>query len=164
MDENGSDSNENPLDELASQLSNALDSNSVSVNDFSADNIEGGQIQMDSSVARTVQGQAVHMEESAVGLLKADVVDISDGMVGFLNAREVSGESVSTIGLVAQDVQADDIFSVILLAGRVDGKVRAVFTPVTALAMGVGLGFAFFITKRILGRIWPFRRRQKNVS
>lgn len=161
MNDDRPDSGENPLDDFASHLSDSLDSKAVNVNDASADRVEGGQVHMDGSIARRVYGRAVHMDGSAAGFLRADVVDIDDSVVGLLAGKQTSAQDVNSFGFIAQKAEARNISSFIFLAGRVEGKVRAVFTPASALAFGAGFGLVFLVTRKILSRLWPFKRRKR---
>ena len=162
MDEQSANSGENPLDDFASKLGDALHSQAVDMNDVSANHVEGGQIHINSSAARTIRGHAVYLDGSATGFVKSDAADIDDSVVGVIVSNQVSADEVRSASVVAQDVNASTISTLLLLSGRVDGKVRAVLTPFTALAFGVGVGLSILIVKGILSRLWPFRRKKRN--
>ncbi|MCB0185962.1 MAG: hypothetical protein KDE31_16950, partial [Caldilineaceae bacterium] len=70
MDEHLYNSYDNPLEAVADELSRALNSTSVELNETSSDNIEAGQVVMRHSAARSVRANALQMEESAVAVVR----------------------------------------------------------------------------------------------
>ena len=65
-------------------------------------------------------------------------------------AQEMKLDQTHPPLVVAGRVQAQNIQTVVLLAGRVEGNVKAVFTPMTALAAGAGFALAFAAIKGIV--------------
>ena len=67
-------------------------------------------------------------------------------------------EEVATPILVAQNMRAHDIQTVALLAGHVEGNVRALLTPVAALAMGIGFASTLLLGKMLLPQLFRSAR------
>lgn len=152
MTERPSNSEENPLDDWATELSEMLDSAPINLNEKTTDSVQGGQVHMQQSSARTIDAHALRMEESAVGFVKAQSVDVDDSIVGMAVASEMSLQNVNSSILAAGDVDATEIRTVALFAQHVNGDVKTVVTPLTAILIGAGFGLAMFVLKRIAGR------------
>ena len=61
MDEQLHSSYDNPLEAIADELSRALNSTSVDLNEAATDQVEAGQVSMRQSAARAVRANALHM-------------------------------------------------------------------------------------------------------
>lgn len=151
---------ENPLEDLAAELSESLPSQSVEVKNSSVDLVEGGQVHMLQSAARSVQASALSMEESAAGFVRAGSVDANDGAVGVLLAADAQLDDVTASLVAAKQVSANDVRAFAVLAGKVDGDVKSVLTPATALAAGAGFALTLLVFRGLVSRL--FSRRQKD--
>ncbi|MCB0185964.1 MAG: hypothetical protein KDE31_16960, partial [Caldilineaceae bacterium] len=76
-----------------------------------------------------------------------------ESAIGAIVARDAVMEDVTTPMLVAQNIRANDVQTVALLAGHVEGNVRALLTPLTALAMGVGFASTLLLAKALLPKV-----------
>jgi len=139
----------NPLDEFANEFSNAWKGEPVEMNETAATHVEGGQVWMKQSAARSVQASALRLEGSAAGFVRAGMVDAHESAIGIAVAREMKLDQVSTPLLVAQQVEAKELQTVVLLAGQVRGQVKAVLTPLTALAVGAGFALTYLAAKGV---------------
>ncbi|MEZ4863367.1 MAG: hypothetical protein R3C14_18765 [Caldilineaceae bacterium] len=154
MDENLYNSYDNPLDAIADELSQALNTTSVELKDNAADTIEAGQVSMRQSAARSIRASALHMEESAAGFVRATTVDAHESAMGALIAHEATIAGATTPVVVAQNVHAKDLQTVALFATRVEGNVQTVLTPLMALAMGAGFAVTLFTLQKVLPRLF----------
>ena len=100
------DSYDNPLEAIADELSQALNSKSVEVQETTTNQIEAGQVSMRQSAARTIRANALHMEESAAGFIRATTVDANESAMGGVVARDVTLDSVTTPILIALGASA----------------------------------------------------------
>jgi len=160
MNDRPDNQSENPLEDYAAEMSEALDSNPVELNETSAGHVEGGQVWMKNSAARSVQASALHLEESAAAFVSAGSVDAHDSAIGVAVSKEASLVDLNNSIMVAQHVEAQNVRTFALLAGRVDGEVRTVFTPATALAAGAGFAVSLWLVRQLLSWLNPFRRRR----
>lgn len=144
---------DNPLEAYADELSQLLNSNSASLENTTAGNVEAGQVSMHQSAARSVDANALRMEESVAGMVRSASVEVHDSALGVVLAQEVTLENTTTPFLMAQRVKAQELQTVALLAGHVDGNVKAFLTPLTAFAMGAGFALTFVLLKTIVPRI-----------
>lgn len=142
----------NSLEDAAADLSTDMDHEREDVTDSSVSSVRGGQVSMSNSAARTVHAQAVNMTESVAGLVRTKSLDVQDCGIGLAVSKE-STVAGSGIGLLASSrVKAKELQTVLLVAGRIDGDVKALFTPLTALALGAGFGLITLIAGSLAKR------------
>jgi hypothetical protein len=70
-------------------------------------------------------------------------------------------KEANTALLFAGHVQAKESRAFALIAGHLEGNVKAVFTPLTALAAGAGFGLALSLAKHLLARLLPPKSRKQ---
>lgn len=153
------DTNENPLEDAAAEMSAGLSGTVVEIEQTSKSRVEGGQVRMTDSAAKSVEASALHMEDSAAGLVRSGSVDVTDGAIGVAVASQMNVRESSSLVSVAKMMDAEDVRSLVIVASHVNGKVESVFTPLTALAAGAGLAFGLIIFARALAWLAtrPFR-------
>jgi hypothetical protein len=144
MNKRSRDSDENPLNHLADELSSGLQGKPIELTETNSDRVEGGQVWMKQSAARTVQASAVHLENSAAGLVRTGSLDAVDSMVGPVMTHEARLQDVATPLLVGRNITAKEVRAVGIFAGNIQGDVKTIFTPVTALLAGAGFALTFF--------------------
>ena len=154
---------ENPLEDLAAELSESLPGQSVEVKNSSVDLVEGGQVFLQQSAARTVRASALNMEESAAGFVRAGSVDISDGAIGVVLAADAKLDDVTTSLVAAKQINANNVRAFAIFAGKLDGDVQSVLTPATALAAGAGFALTMLFFRRLVSMVFSGRRREKNA-
>ncbi|MEZ4708033.1 MAG: hypothetical protein R3A44_12545 [Caldilineaceae bacterium] len=153
MHEHNRQPGENPLEDLADELSQVLGDTPTELDSESTQHVQAGQVWMRNSAARTVDAHAVHSEDSALGVIRANTVDVNKSAAGFIVAQEVHlDESTNTV-TIAKTAKVQNSTSVLLIAGRVEGDVKSVLTPMSAFAVGAGLGVMFYLLKSILSKI-----------
>ena len=160
MSERPEDPEENPLDDLAAELSENLTEKAVEISDSAQTHVEGGQVQMKQSAARTVQASALHMDESAAGLIRSGSVDIVDSAVGAVVARTMHLQETTTSLVVAQTVEASDVRTFFLLTSGARGNLTATLTPQTALFAGAGFGLMLWLLKWLSSRLLRAKGRK----
>jgi hypothetical protein len=153
MNEQPQNPDGNPLDDFADEFSSAWKGAPVEMNETSATHVQGGQVWMKQSAARSVQASALRLEESAAGFVQAGQVDAHESAIGLAVAREMKLDQVNTPLLVAQKVEAKELQTVVLIAGQVRGQVKAVFTPLTALAAGAGFALTYLAAKSLMANL-----------
>jgi len=139
----------NPLDDLADEISEVQQESPVELNETMANNVTGGQVTLKQSAARSVRASAAHLQASAAGFVRAGVVDAHESGFGIAIAREMKLEGVNAPLLIAGGIKARKLQTVILLAGRVEGSVKTVLTPLTAMAAGAGFALTLLAIKTV---------------
>ncbi len=75
--------------------------------------------------------------------------------------KQLSLHNTTSSVLVAQEVEADSLRSVVILTPKVNGNVKTVFTPVTAFAAGAGFAAGLWALRRLVAGLNPFARRRR---
>ncbi len=153
MPEQPHEQNNNPLDDLADNLSNGYNARSVAVHNASVAEVRGGRISMTNSAARTIHANALDADNSAAVFVQADSMEMRDCAAVAVACNSANLEKTTATFLLASNAQIKDATVGVLLAGRIDGNVKAVLTPLSALAMGAGIGLTFTILQQIIGRL-----------
>ncbi len=155
------DQDENPLENLAEEISQAMQGTTVEVAQTFKDHVEGGQVHMSDSAARSVTASALRMEDAAAVIVRSGSVDATDSLIGMATAEVVNLHDSNAVVMAAERVEAKSgVQAFILLAQRVEGPVTAVLTPLTALAVGAGIAFGLVAFRGIFSRVFrrPLRR------
>jgi hypothetical protein len=143
----------NPLDDFADALSGEWKGAPVEMNETTATRVEGGQVWMKQSAARSVQASALRLEESAAAFVQAGVVEAHESALGVAVAREMKLEKVNSPLLVAQRVEAKELQTAVLIAGQVQGNVKTLLTPLTALAAGAGFAITLLAFRSLVTNV-----------
>jgi hypothetical protein len=88
-------------------------------------------------------------------------VDASNSAIGLAVTKQLSLRNTTSSVLVAQEVEADSLRSVVILTPKVNGNVKTVFTPVTALAAGAGFAAGLWVLRRLAAGLNPVARRRR---
>ncbi len=157
MADERNDQDENPLENLAEEISQSMQGTTVEVAQTFKDRVEGGQVHMADSAARSVNASALRMEDAVAGIVRSGSVDATDSLIGAATAEVMNLNDTAAVLMAAERVEAKNgVRAFILVAQRVEGPVNAVLTPLTALAAGAGLALGVVAFRRILS--WVFRR------
>lgn len=160
MDKRPHDPDENPLDRIANELSDGLQGQPIELNETNTNRVEGGQVWMKQSAARTVQASAVHLENSAAGLVRTGSLDAVDSALGPVITHEARLQDVALPLLVGRHITAKEVRAVGVFAGNIQGEVKTIFTPVTALLAGAGFALTFFGLLQLLSQ----NRKKRTVE
>lgn len=144
---------ENPLEDAAAEMSEGLRGQTVEVTDSSEDRVQGGQIHMKDSAARLVEASALHMEDCAAGTVRGGSLEISDSAMGLVYGRDVHLQGGTASVVIGKQVQAEQARTVLLVAGKSEGNIRAMLTPLTAAAFGAGFGVVWFVLQTLAQRL-----------
>lgn len=155
---------ENPLEDLAAELSETLGSAPVDMENTSTDDVRGGQVRMSQSAARSVVASALHMDESAAAVARTSSLDAHDSSLGVVVARTAVLSDVTSSLIVAQKVDAADVRTVFLAGGDIRGEVRSVFTPLSAAALGAGFALAWWLLRSLVGMVERSRARRRGST
>lgn len=166
MSDQSNEQSENPLDELADELSETLTGQQVEINESSVGQIDGGHVQMRQSAARSVQANALSLDESAVALARAQTMDARDSSIAVAVTGEAELHDVMTSVLAARRVDAHQVRAFAVFSPDLRGDVEAVLTPKTALAVGAGFAITLFLLRRVLSGLGSliFRRQRSSTS
>lgn len=132
---------ENPLEDAAAAMSEGFTGTSVDIEQTSKSQVMGGQVHMKDSAAKSVQASALHMVDSAAAMVRSSSIDVDEGAIGVSVSSVASLRDSSSLVVLARQVKAEDVRTLMLISPKVDGNVETVFTPLTALAAGAGLAF-----------------------
>ena len=164
MNERPEGQSENPLEDLAAELSETLGSAPVDMQNASSDDVRGGQVRMSQSAARKVVASALHMDESAAALVRTSSLDAHDSSLGVVVARTAVLSDVSSSLVVAQRLDAKETRAIFLIGGEIRGEVRSVLTPLSAAALGAGFALAWWLARSLVGRLGRSRARKGGSS
>jgi hypothetical protein len=145
--------NNNPLDDLADDLSTSTVAKNVDVHNASVDKIQGGRISMTKSAARRIEASALDMSDSAAVMVRADSLEMHDCATVAVVSKKATLQESNTSVVVSSSVKAQDSTIGLLVAGRVEGNVKAVLTPLAALAFGAGVGVTMTLLQVVIRRV-----------
>jgi hypothetical protein len=91
-------------------------------------------------------------------MVSAGSIETHDSALGVTFGREVHLMQSATPLVIAGKVEATEVRTVLLAAGKVQGNVHAVFTIWSALAAGFGVGAALIGLGTILSRRAPMKK------
>ena len=166
MSDQPNEQNENPLDDLADELSEALTGQQVEINESSVGQVDGGHVQMRQSAARSVQASALSLDESAVGLARAKAIDVRDSTMAMAIADQAALHDVTVSVVAARRIDAQQVRAFAVFTPDLRGDVEAILTPITALIAGAGFAVTMFLLKNVLAGLGSliFRRRRQSES
>jgi hypothetical protein len=142
----------NPLEEAAADLSADLERKHVDVKDSAVSSVQGGHVSMTESAARSVDAQAVNMTDSAAGFVQTKSLDMRDAPIGFAVSKEATIHSGDVGVLVSGRVKAKELCTWLVVAGKVEGDVKTLLSPLSALAMGAGFGLVVMVLRKLATR------------
>ncbi len=114
-----------------------LGEETVEIQDAQVENITANEVHMERSGAQIVQGEDVRITQGGCGLIKAKRVSMNEAGAGAILAQKVEGKAISCGFLLAREVKGD---------------VRAVFTPMAAAGLAMGLVLALSLKHTLFSR------------
>lgn len=142
---------DNSFDDLSAELDEILSRETdKSAKNQDSEGVIAGHVTMQQSTARTVRANAVAIDDSAVGFIRAGAVEAHESVVGWMAAREAELDNVSSSLIVASHLQAKEVTAFAVMAGRIDGQVKATITPWVAFAAGAGFAAVTLLMGRLL--------------
>jgi hypothetical protein len=153
MSEPSHKKNSNPLDDLADDLSATLHGKNVDIHNTSVGTVEGGRVSMAKSAARVVRASAMNMDDSAAMLIQASSLEMESSASVAVFSKEATLNDANASFVGASSVTVQNATVGLLIAGRVEGNVKAVLTPLGALAFGAGVGIAMTVLKEVFYRL-----------
>lgn len=99
-----------------------------------------------------VTANEVTIERGGANIIQAEDVRITQGGCNIVKAKRVSMNQAAAGAIIAQKVEGKEITCGILLAREVKGDVRAVFTPMSAAGLAMGLVLALSLRRAFFGR------------
>ncbi|MBI2846174.1 MAG: hypothetical protein HYX86_06480 [Chloroflexi bacterium] len=140
---------------LEKELVGDISAQEVRMYQSGAQSIHAQEVHIEQAGARRIEAQEVTIHQGGAQAVHADTVSISQGGAVMVNSGsldlEQSGVLLATSqdlqmtnssagAVVGQNIRADQIRSVLVLAGSTQGEVRTVFDQKSALALGTALG------------------------
>jgi hypothetical protein len=153
MPEQPHEQNNNPLDDLADNLSSEYRARNVDVHNASVGEVRGGRISMTNSASRVIHANALDADNSAAVFVHADSLEMRECAAVAVACNSANLEKTTATLVLASEARVADATIGLLLAGRVEGNVKAVLTPLSALALGAGIGLTFTVLQQIIGRL-----------
>ncbi len=151
MNEQSLPPHDNPSDELAAELDEILSKGAdKGAMDHDSAGVIAGHVTMEQSSARTVRANAVAMEDSAAGFVRTGAVEAHDSVVGWMLARDAVLEDVTSSIIAANHIQAKEVKAFAVIAGRINGQIKATITPGAAFAAGAGFAAVMLVMGRLL--------------
>jgi hypothetical protein len=81
--------------------------------------------------------------------VRSETVDLTDSAAAFVRAQDVQMRDCASVAVVGEQVQVRQSQTIFLLGRRIEGDVRAMFTPVSAFALGLGAVLGIWIIRRL---------------
>jgi hypothetical protein len=105
--------------------------------------IDADSVEMHSSAAQRVEADTVRMVQSQAFSVRTETLAVEQSNVGVLRATEATLADSSVFALIGDRVQAANVNTVWLIASDVEGEVKTVFEPRSAVLMGAAFGAVF---------------------
>ena len=115
-------------------------------------NVTGERVEVSQSAVRSLNAGRVNLHQSAVQRLASESVTIEQSAVLRVRGNNVSLQKCAALGAMGASVSAQDCRTVFLCAPSVSGNVKALITPRTAFALGLGFFFGRRVA-RLAGRL-----------
>jgi len=141
-----------------------VEADMVSVSQGGLTNVNARSVSVHQGGIAYAQADDISINMGGVGLARADRVNVELGGLGFALAREAHVTQGAARTVVAQDVRLDQGFVgtmltgratfgrpsgvLMLIAGRVDGPVKAILDWRSAIAFGAAFGLVWGIIRR----------------
>lgn len=110
------------------------------------DSVTGEKVEVHHSVVRSLNAASADVHQSAIQQLVGDRVTVEQCMVLRARGNDVALRECMALGALGGSISAENCSTVFLCSPSVRGNVRAVITPQTALALGLG----FFFGRQVL--------------
>lgn len=130
----------------------AIDADRVEMRNSAAQSVDADAIEMHNSAAQVVEADTLRMVNSAAAFARTETLAAEQSNLGLLRAADATIADSSVFALAADHIQAANLRAVWLVARQVEGDVKAVLTPASALALGTGLGAAIALVSLLTNR------------
>jgi hypothetical protein len=103
----------------------SIEAEKVTIQQGGAQYIQGGEVNLSQGGALAVRGETIDLERSGALMISGQEVEVSQGCAGVL---------------VARNIKADEIRSIFIASGPIEGSVTTMLDQKSALALGAALG------------------------
>ncbi len=103
----------------------SIEAEKVTIRQGGAQYIQGGEVNLSQGGALAVRGETIDLERSGALMVSGQEVEVSQGCAGVL---------------VAGKIKADEVRSVFVASGPIEGSVTTMLDQKSALALGAALG------------------------
>jgi hypothetical protein len=126
--------------ELRSAAAKSIDADRVTMHFSAAQTIDAESIEMYSSAAQRVEADTIRMVQSRAVSAHAETLVAEQSNLGVLRATEATLADSQVFALVGDRVQAANVSTLWLIARQVEGEVKTVFDLRSAAVFGAALG------------------------
>ena len=126
--------------ELQSSAAKSIDADTVAMHSSVAQTIDAEAIEMHSSAAQRVDADTIRMVQSRAFSAHTETLAVEQSNLALLRATDATLADSAVFALVSDRVQAANVSTVWLIARQVEGEVKTVFDPRSAVLFGAALG------------------------
>ena len=119
-----------------------VEAQTVMMKQSGAEHVTAERVVMEQSGAKTIDAKSAQLDRSGVVALGSDHTVLMQSSAVQVVAEEARMSKSSALIVSARQARIEDS-NVVLFAGTADGEVKALFTPVTAAALGAAFGLIF---------------------
>jgi hypothetical protein len=105
--------------------------------------IDADSVEMHASAALRIEADTVRMVQSRAFMARTETLAVEQSSVGVLRATEATLADSSVFALIGDRVQAANVNTLWLIANNVEGEVKAVIDPRSAVLLGATFGGVF---------------------
>jgi hypothetical protein len=134
----------------------AIKANRVELRSSATKSIDAETVAMHSSAAQRVVADTIRMVQSQAFSAHTKTLAVEQSNLGLLRAADATLADSKVCALVSDRVQAANVSTVWLIARQVEGEVKAVFDPRSAVLFGAALGSVLSLFSLVSGML---RRR-----
>jgi hypothetical protein len=143
---------------LASELLYAdagnIQATNVTMEHSGADSITAERVTVDHSDVRSLDANSVQLVNSGAIKVQAERAVVQNGGVVLLQADEVRMVNSKAVVVSAGRISTEGNVQTVVHFGPVEGEIRTVFTPQSAIGFGAGVGFVLLILGGLFRRIF----------
>lgn len=125
---------------LQSSAAKSINADSVVMHSSAAQTIDANAIEMHSSAAQRVAADTIRMMQSQAFCAHTETLAVEQSNLGLLRATDATLADSHVLALVSDRVQAANVSTVWLIARQVEGEVKAVFDARSAVLFGAAVG------------------------
>jgi hypothetical protein len=111
--------------------------------------VSGDHVDVDHSAVQSIEAERVEMRGAAARDVRSETMDLQDSAVLSLRANDVQMRDCAAGVVIAENVTQYGSSTIFVLARRVEGDVKAMFTPASAFALGFGAVVGLWIIRRV---------------
>jgi hypothetical protein len=111
--------------------------------------VSGDNVGVDHSAVKSIDAERVEMHGAAARNVQTETMEVESSAVFMTRANDVQMRDCASVVVVGDRVTQHESPTIFLFARRVEGDIKAVFTPASAFALGLGGVLGIWIIRRV---------------